>query len=76
MPIYDYQCNHCQAAFEVRASFQEKALGLKPACPNCQSTETRQVLTAGLILHRGDRDGATRQSFSCNPNTGSGCCSR
>ncbi len=50
MPLYDYQCHHCQIIFEVRASFKEKEAGLHPECPQCHSQETHQVLTAGLLL--------------------------
>ncbi|RPJ18717.1 MAG: zinc ribbon domain-containing protein, partial [Chloroflexi bacterium] len=41
MPLYDYQCQNCQAVFEVRATFKEKEQGLKPKCPQCQSKKTR-----------------------------------
>ena len=30
MSLYDYQCNKCQAVFEVRAKFKEKEVGLEP----------------------------------------------
>jgi len=75
MPIYDYRCDHCQATFEVRASIKEKELGLKPICTNCQSAETHQILTAGLFMHQGCRDGVSSLSSCCSPNSGAGCCS-
>lgn len=74
MPIYDYQCHQCQTMFEIRASFKEKDHGLKPVCPNCQSTEPHQILTAGLFLHQGSIKGASNPSAYCGPNSGSGCC--
>jgi putative FmdB family regulatory protein len=75
MPLYDYQCDHCQTTFEVRASFGEKELGLKPICPNCQNTETRQVLTVGLFVRSGSSsDSASQSSSCCSPNAGPGCC--
>jgi len=74
MPLYDYQCDHCQTTFEVRASFDEKGLGLKPACPNCQSAETHQVLTVGFLGRGGSSDGATPPPSCCGPNSGAGCC--
>ncbi len=73
MPLYDYQCKHCKTVFEVRASFKEKEAGLKPECPHCQSKETRQLLSSGLFLRRGD-DGAAMELPGCNPQAGPGCC--
>jgi putative FmdB family regulatory protein len=70
MPLYDYQCQNCQAVFEVRATFKEKQEGLKPKCPQCQSKKTRQLLTSGLLLlHTSDGP-----SEACGPNAGPGCC--
>jgi putative FmdB family regulatory protein len=74
MPLYDYQCDHCQTTFEVSASFQEKELGLKPVCPNCQNTETRQVLTVGLFVRSGNSNGGSVPSSFCGPSSGAGCC--
>ena len=74
MPIYDYRCDRCQTTFEVRASFREKELGLKPMCVNCQCTETHQVLTAGLFIRQGSSDSTSISSPYCGPNSGAGCC--
>ena len=71
MPLYDYQCQDCQTIFEVRATFKEKEAGLKPACPTCQSQQTRQVLTSGLLL-RIISDNAPEGGCACGG--GSGCC--
>lgn len=73
MPLYDYLCDLCLTTFEVRATFKEKELGLKPVCPNCQNPETRQVLSAGLLIRSGSNDTASQSSF-CGPNAGPGCC--
>ncbi len=72
MPRYDYQCQQCQTIFEVRASIKEKEAGLHPTCPECQSAETRQIITAGLVLH--GSDGASLPVSCCGPNAKSGCC--
>ena len=73
MPLYDYQCQACQAVFEVRATFKEKEEGLEPECPQCQSKNTKQVLTAGLLIRGGD--GASLSiPPACGPNAGPGCC--
>ncbi len=72
MPAYDYQCQDCQAFFEVRATFKEKAAGLQPACPKCQSQAVRQVITAGLVIHTSD--GSTLSLSGCGPDAKPGCC--
>jgi putative FmdB family regulatory protein len=69
MPRYDYQCEECRTVFEVRATIQEKEDGLQPECPECHSEKTRQLLTAGLMLHT---TGSSRSQGGCDP--GSGCC--
>lgn len=73
MPLYDFQCQDCQAVFEVRATFKQKEQGIKPQCPQCQSKQTRQVLTTGLLL-RVVNDGAPQGGCACGPGGGSGCC--
>jgi putative FmdB family regulatory protein len=73
MPLYEYQCQDCQAAFEVRASFEEKEAGLKPECPHCQSKQTRQVLSSGPIVRVVSNHGAPGRCV-CGSGDGSGCC--
>jgi putative FmdB family regulatory protein len=73
MPLYDYECGHCKAVFEVRASFKEKEAGLQPACPQCHSKKARQLLSSGIFL-RQSRDGESVRSATCGPNCGGGNC--
>ena len=73
MPLYDYQCKHCQAVFEVRATFKEKEAGLEPACPQCRSKKTHQLLTSGLFL-RQSHGGQSAGSPTCGPNCAGGNC--
>jgi putative FmdB family regulatory protein len=73
MPLYDYQCQDCKAVFEVRATFKEKEEGLKPQCPHCQSKQTRQLLTSGLLL-RVVSDNTHQGGCACGAGGGSGCC--
>jgi putative FmdB family regulatory protein len=70
MPLYDYQCKQCQAIFEVRASICEKEAGLAPICPTCESQQTQQLITSGLVL----RSGAGQMRPGCGPSAGPGCC--
>lgn len=72
MPVYDFRCEECDAAFEVRASIKEKVAGLNPICPQCHSPKVQQLITAGLLIH-GNRESGL--SFStCDPNAKGGCC--
>ncbi len=73
MPVYEYQCQHCKAVFEVRATFKEKEAGLKPECPECHRKQARQLLTSGLFLRRSE-DGAALDLPMCGPRSGPGCC--
>jgi putative FmdB family regulatory protein len=70
MPLYEFQCQDCQAVFEVRATFKEKEQGLTPECPQCGSEETRQVPSSGLLL-RVVKDSPAPGGCACG---GSGCC--
>jgi len=73
MPFYTFHCETCEEIFDVRATFKEKEEGLKPACPKCQSRETKQVITAGLFIRDGD-GGGTVSFPGCGPSAGPGCC--
>ncbi len=73
MPVYEYQCQHCKAVFEVRATFKEKDAGLEPECPQCHRKQARQLLSSGLFLRRSE-DGATLDVPMCGPGSGPGCC--
>lgn len=72
MPLYDFECKQCGEVFEILASFKEREAGLEPECPHCNSKETHQVVTAGLVI-RGS-DGASVSLPGCGPNAGPGCC--
>jgi putative FmdB family regulatory protein len=68
MPTYEYVCNYCGQAFDVKASFAEKEKGLSPQCPTCANQDVQQVLRSVPFV-RGSRGGG---GCGCNPNTG--CC--
>lgn len=72
MPIYEFQCDNCETIFDVRASIKEKQAGLQPECPQCHDTRSHQVITAGLVIRRGD--GTSLSLPVCAPNAGPGCC--
>jgi putative FmdB family regulatory protein len=72
MPLYNYLCEQCDELFEVRASFKEKEAGLEPECPQCHSKETRQLITAGLVLW--GSNGNNIYMNACGPDAGPVCC--
>ena len=74
MPLYDYQCQDCEKVFEVRATFKEKEEGLKPECPQCQSKQTRQLLTSGLFVMHVLSANTPQGGCACGTSSGSGCC--
>jgi len=43
MPRYDYRCQNCGYAFEVRVTISQKAEGIEPECPECHSNAARQI---------------------------------
>lgn len=48
MPIYEYQCTHCQHHFDVLQKMSDDPIKL---CPNCsQQSVTRLVSAAGFQL--------------------------
>jgi len=44
MPIYEYRCTKCQARFSQQEEIEEHGR-TPPACPQCQSRATEQVLS-------------------------------
>ncbi|MCL4845124.1 MAG: zinc ribbon domain-containing protein [Acidobacteria bacterium] len=67
---YEYQCDACGSAFEVRATIAEKARGLRPVCPRCGSEAVTQVHTAVNVL---TRSGGGSGPSCCGPRSGGRC---
>ena len=44
MPIYEYECNNCDSAFELVRSINDDDKDLK--CPKCGSSEVKKILSA------------------------------
>jgi len=74
MPTYDYQCQECGQAFEVRATISQKAGGLEPECPECHSKTTIQAFRFMMFIRSGDGAGAMPMPPGCGPDMGPGCC--
>lgn len=49
MPIYEYECNHCNKTFEVKQSIKDAPLS---ACPNC-GQPVRKLISASSFLLKG-----------------------
>ena len=72
MPSYDYLCQDCGHAFEVRSSIGDYSKGLKPRCPRCDSDHAIRTFTNIQVLT--SRTGAARGLGACGPAAGPGCC--
>ena len=68
MPLYEYHCNQCGDEFEKMVPFSEASK--KPACPTCQSPDTRKKLST--IAARGNSlgGGSYATSSSCGSSGG------
>jgi putative FmdB family regulatory protein len=49
MPIYEYECGHCNHRFEVKQSFDEEPQAI---CPQCQG-KARRVFYAAPVIFKG-----------------------
>jgi putative FmdB family regulatory protein len=65
MPLYEYHCNECGEEFEKMVRFSEA--NQSPACPACQSEDTRKKISA--IAARGNS--LSSVSVSANSSCGS-----
>ena len=50
MPLYEFTCTHCSEHFEQILSF---SMTEAPACPHCQSTATRRLMSMPAIHFKG-----------------------
>lgn len=49
MPLYDYQCTHCNHQFEARHKMSDP----RPACPVCNSDEVERRITQAPSFAQG-----------------------
>ncbi len=49
MPIYEYECDHCDKTFEVRQSIHDAPLNV---CPDCGHA-VRKLISASSFLLKG-----------------------
>jgi len=67
MPLYEYRCDSCSGRFEVLASFAERE---RQACPNCDSQQTRVLVSSFGLVAVGDGFAAESGDGGC---CGGGC---
>jgi putative FmdB family regulatory protein len=63
MPLYEYRCNDCGEAFEKVVRFLEA--DLTPDCPNCESTDTRKLISAAASFGKTASGNANSSGSSC-----------
>lgn len=68
MQTYEFVCQKCGEAFEVRASISQYSQGLRPACPHCHSRRVTRTFSAVNVL--------TSRPVSCTRSSCSGCRAR
>ncbi|MBF0189032.1 MAG: zinc ribbon domain-containing protein [Magnetococcales bacterium] len=70
MPLYDYKCVKCEAAFEVTHRMSETP---EISCPKCASKEVRKVLSTGGVV--GSSKGGQSDAPPMPPCASGGCAS-
>ncbi|MDX9991310.1 MAG: zinc ribbon domain-containing protein [Anaerolineales bacterium] len=68
MPFYEYRCNECGTEFEKMLRFSEA--DQLPACPQCQSAQTRKKLSAVASFGFVDAGSAGNAGSNCSPRGG------
>lgn len=70
MPIYEYACRKCGAAFERRLKYEER---LSPgACPSCGLTEVSLRISAPAFVG-GSNGGDAAPGMGVCPTSGQPC---
>jgi putative FmdB family regulatory protein len=88
MPIYEYECDKCQEAFEIAQKMSDSPL---TACPKCGSTDFRKLISRTSFQLKGSgwyasdykkpkgggSDSGTKSEAAApapeKPKTGGGC---
>jgi putative FmdB family regulatory protein len=67
MPIYEYQCRHCQKQFELIVSLT----GNEPVdCPDCGSTDVKKLLSAVSVGAGSSSPAPLPTAGGCSPRGG------
>jgi putative FmdB family regulatory protein len=68
MPLYEYRCKDCGTEFEKQLRFSEA--NQLPACPNCNSTQTRKKISSVVSFSANTAGSSASSSSSCNTSGG------
>ncbi|MDP6043005.1 MAG: zinc ribbon domain-containing protein [Dehalococcoidales bacterium] len=49
MPVYEYECGHCQTHFDCKQSFDEEPVTM---CPECRG-KARRVISSIPVIFKG-----------------------
>lgn len=72
MPIYEYMCAGCQTKFELLRSFSRA--DEPAACPQCQSQDSRRLISAFASFSKGEGGVTTAiGGSSCGRGSCGGC---
>jgi len=63
MPIYEYRCDRCVAAFEKMVKMDAPI----PACPNCSGDQVTKLVSGSSFSLKGD--GWYRDLYGLRPNS-------
>ena len=68
MPLYEYRCKDCGTEFEKQLRFSEA--NQLPACPNCNSTQTRKKISSVVSFIANSTGSPASASSSCSTGGG------
>lgn len=68
MPLYEYRCKDCGTEFEKQLRFSEA--NQLPACPNCNSTQTRKKISSVVSFTANSAGSSASSSSSCSTGGG------
>lgn len=65
MPTYDFVCQDCKKASEVRMSISDYSEGARPQCDQCGSEKVERTFTAVNVLTSGRGSSASSSGPAC-----------
>jgi putative FmdB family regulatory protein len=68
VPTYDYKCEDCGKAFDVRASIAAYTEGLKPRCPECGSQNAVRGFSVVNVLSGSRGSSGSHGGTGCGPS--------
>ncbi len=69
MPIYEYECDHCQDKFERLVFRSDEAVN----CPKCDSGDVHKVMSVCGFKSGGDKGAASSRVASSSGSSCAGC---